>query len=60
MEMSSFMGCKDIIKIISLDDDVIKVELEITDNIENLLDLLVKQNVIKDWCITDPEVIYEI
>ena len=52
--------CKDIIKIVSLDDDVIKVELEITDNIENVLDLLLKQNFIKDWCITDPEDIYEI
>ena len=60
MEMSSFMDCKDIIKIISLDDDVIKVELELTDNVENLLDLLLKQNFIKDWCISDPEVIYEI
>ena len=52
--------CKDIIKIVSLDDDVIKVELELTDNIRNLLDLLRLQVFIKDWCITDPEVIYEI
>ena len=60
MEMSSFMGCKDIIEIISLDNDVIKVKLEITDNIENLLDLLLRQEFIKDWCIADPEVIHEI
>ena len=60
MEMSSFMDCKDIIKIISLDDDVIKVELELTENIQDLLNLLSKQNFIKDWCISDPEVIYEI
>ena len=60
MEMSSFMGCKDIIKIISLDDDVIKVELELTDNIENLLDLLLDQNFILDWYITEPSIIYEI
>ena len=52
--------CKDIIKIVSLDDDVIKVELELTDNIQNLLNLLLKQNFIKDWYITDPEIIYEI
>ena len=52
--------CKDVIKIISLDDDVIKIELELTDNIRNLLDLLRQQVFIKDWCITDPEVIYEI
>ena len=52
--------CKDIIEIVSLDDDVIKVELEITDNIQNLLDLLLQQNFIKDWCISDPEVIYRI
>lgn len=52
--------CKDVIKIISLDDDVIKIELELTDNIRNLLDLLRLQVFIKDWCITDPEVIYEI
>ena len=52
--------CKDIIKIVSLDDDVIEVKLELTDNIRNLLDLLLKQNFILDWCITDPEVIYEI
>ena len=32
--------CKDIIKIVSLDDDVIEVKLELTDNIRNLLDLL--------------------
>ena len=51
---------KDIIKIISLDDDVIKIELELTDNIRNLLDLLRLQVFIKDWCITDPEVIYEL
>ena len=60
MEMSSFMGCKDIIKIISLDDDVIEVKLELTDNIRNLLDLLRLQVFIKDWCITEPENIYEI
>ena len=52
--------CKDIIKIVSLDDDVIKVELELTDNIRNLLDLLRLQVFIKDWYITDPEVIYKI
>ena len=52
--------CKDIIKIISLDNDVIKIELELTDNIRNLLDLLLRQEFIKDWCITDPEIIYEI
>lgn len=52
--------CKDVIKIISLDDEVIKVELELTDNIENQLDFLLAENLIKDWCITDPEVIYEI
>ena len=52
--------CKDIIKIVSLDDDVIKVELELTDNIENLLDLLLRQEFIKDWCVADPEIIYEI
>ena len=52
--------CKDIIKIVSLNDDVIKVELELTDNIRNLLDLLLKQNFILDWYITEPEVIYTI
>ena len=52
--------CKDIIKIVSLDDDVIKVELELTDNIDNLLDLLLQEHFIKDWCISDPEVIYRI
>ena len=52
--------CKDVIKIISLDDDVIKIELELTDNIANLLDLLLRQNFVKDWCISNPEVIYEL
>ena len=52
--------CKDVIKIISLDDDVIKIELELTYNIANLLDLLLRQNFIKDWCISNPEVIYEL
>ena len=52
--------CKDIIKIVSLDDDVIEVKLELTDNIKNLLDLLLDQNFILDWYITDPENIYEI
>ena len=52
--------CKDIIKIVSLNDDVIKIELELTDNIRNLLDLLLKQNFILDWYITEPAVIYEI
>ena len=52
--------CKDIIKIVSLNDDVIKVELELTDNIRNILDLLLKQNFILDWYVTDPEIIYEI
>ena len=52
--------CKDVIKIISLDDDIIKIELELTDNIANLLDLLLRQNFIKDWCISNPEVIYEL
>lgn len=52
--------CKDIIKIVSLNDDVIKIELELTDNIRNLLDLLLKQNFILDWYITEPEVIYTI
>ena len=52
--------CKDVIKIISLNDDVIEVELELTDNIRNLLDLLLKQNFILDWYITEPEVIYTI
>ena len=52
--------CKDIIKIVSLDDDVIEVKLELTDNIRNLLDLLLQQNFILDWYVTDPENIYEI
>ena len=52
--------CKDIIKIVSLDDDVIEVKLELTDNIRNLLDLLLDQNFILDWYVTDPENIYEI
>ena len=52
--------CKDIIKIVLLNDDVIKIELELTDNIRNLLDLLLKQNFILDWYITEPEVIYTI
>ena len=52
--------CKDIIKIVSLNDDVIEVKLELTDNIRNLLDLLRLQVFIKDWCITEPENIYEI
>ena len=52
--------CKEVIKIVSLEDDVIKVELELTDNIRNLLDLLLKQNFILDWYVTDPEVIYEL
>ena len=60
MEMSSFMGCKDVIKIVSFKGDVIKVKLELTENIQDLLNLLSKQNFIKDWCISDPEVIYEI
>ena len=51
---------KEIIKIVSLNDDVIKIELELTDNIKNLLDLLIKQNFILDWYITEPEVIYTI
>ena len=51
---------KEIIKIVSLNDDVIKIELELTDNIKNLLDLLLKQNFILDWYITEPEVIYTI
>ena len=51
---------KEIIKIISLEDDVIKIELELTDNIRNLLDLLRLQVFIKDWCITEPENIYEL
>ena len=51
---------KEIIKIVSLNDDVIKIELELTDNIKNLLDLLLKQNFILDWYITEPEVIYEL
>ena len=52
--------CKNVINIVSLNDDILKVELELTDNIENLLDLLLKQNFILDWYITEPEVIYEI
>ena len=52
--------CKNIINIVSLNDDILKVELELTDNIRNLLDLLLKQNFILDWYITEPEVIYEI
>lgn len=52
--------CKDVIKIISLDDDVIEVKLELTDNIRNLLDLLLDQNFILDWYVTEPENIYEI
>lgn len=52
--------CKDIIKIVSLDDDVIEVKLELTDNIRNLLDLLRLQVFIKDWYVTDPEIIYEL
>lgn len=52
--------CKDIINIVSLNDDILKVELELTDNIRNLLDLLLKQNFILDWYITEPEVIYTI
>ena len=52
--------CKDIIKIVSLDDDVIEVKLELTDNIRNLLDLLLKQNFILDWYVAEPENIYEI
>lgn len=52
--------CKNVINIVSLNDDILKVELELTDNIENLLDLLLKQNFILDWYITDPEIIYEI
>ena len=51
---------KEIINIVSLNDDVIKIELELTDNIKNLLDLLLKQNFILDWYITEPEVIYTI
>ena len=51
---------KEIIKIVSLNDDVIKIELELTDNIRKLLDLLLKQNFILDWYITEPEVIYTI
>lgn len=60
MEMSSFMDCKDIVKIVSRDSDSVKVKIELTENVENLLDFLVKQNFIKDWCISNPEVIYEI
>ena len=51
---------KNVINIVSLNDDILKVELELTDNIRNLLDLLLKQNFILDWYITEPEVIYEI
>ena len=32
--------CKDIIKIVSLDDDVIEVKLELTDNIRNLPEII--------------------
>lgn len=59
-EMSSFMDCKDIVKIVSRDGDGVKVKIELTENVENLLDFLVKQNFINDWYISDPEVIYEI
>lgn len=59
-EMSSFMDCKDIVKIISCDGEGVKVKIELTENVENLLDFLVKQNFINDWYISDPEVIYEI
>ena len=52
--------CKNVINIVSLNDDILKVELELTDNIENLLDLLRLEVFIKDWCIVDPEVIYEL
>ena len=52
--------CKNVINIVSLNDDILKVELELTDNIENLLDLLLKQNFILDWYVTDPEIVYEI
>lgn len=52
--------CKNVINIVSLNDDILKVELELTDNIENLLDLLLKQNFILDWYVTDPEIIYEL
>ena len=52
--------CKNVINIVSLNDDILKVELELTDNIKNWLDLLLKQNFILDWYITEPEVIYEI
>ena len=52
--------CKNVINIVSLNDDILKVELELTDNIRNLLDLLLKQNFILDWQSTEPEVIYEI
>lgn len=60
MEMSSFMGCKDVIKIVSFKGDVIKVKLELTENIQDLLDLLSKQNFIKIWYIDNSEAIYEI
>ena len=52
--------CKNVINIVSLNDDILKVELELTDNIRNILDLLLKQNFILDWYVTDPENIYEI
>ena len=52
--------CKNVINIVSLNDDILKVELELTDNIENLLDLLLDQNFILDWHITEPSIIYEI
>ena len=52
--------CKNVINIVSLNDDILKVELELTDNIENLLDLLLDKNFILDWYITEPSIIYEI
>ena len=52
--------CKDIIKIVSFKGDVIKVKLELTENIQDLLDLLSKQNFIKIWYIDNSEAIYEI
>ena len=52
--------CKNVINIVSLNDDILKVELELTDNIENLLDFLLDQNFILDWYITEPSIIYEI
>ena len=51
---------KDIVRIISLNGDSIKVELKLTETIAKLLDLLVQQYFIKDWCISKPEVIYKI